>query len=390
MLHGDNLFFHNELEPESLRRRAQARPDDATDLRGHFFRDTTAIVHSYPFRRLKNKTQVFFAPRNDHICTRIEHVMHVATIASTICRALGLDPDLAWAIGLGHDLGHTPFGHLGEKILDRFYGGEGFRHEIYGLRVVDRLANHGRGLNLTYAVRDGIINHCGEKFEQSLSPDHEVKDLSLITQRDQLPSTWEGVVVRMSDKIAYLGRDLEDAMQLGLVERADIPPAGARLLGTSNSAIIDSLVNDVIETSLASGAIGFSDDVYAAFLEVKDFNYNRIYMSPALTGYHHYFERILVTIHDYLMELFERHGTDADSYLMERNTLSPRFGDYVDKMSRFYEREGAGSEHVVFDYLAGMTDQFAIEAVGEIMTPRQFSVQFDHLELGIDRDAAPL
>ncbi len=390
MLHGDNLFFRNELSTEALRKRDHARVDDETDLRGHFFRDTTAIVHSYPFRRLKNKTQVFFAPRNDHICTRIEHVMHVATISATICRALGLDPDLAWAIGVGHDLGHTPFGHLGEKILDRFYGGDGFRHEVYGLRVVDKLANHGRGLNLTYAVRDGIINHCGEKFEQSLQPDHSVKDLPAIIRRDQLPSTWEGVVVRMSDKIAYLGRDLEDAMQLGLVRRDQIPAEGARVLGTSNSEIIDALVNDVIATSLAHGSIGFSDQVYNAFLTVKNFNYEHIYMSPALTSYHHYFERILVTIHDYLTDLFDRFGIDVDRYLGEQNTLAGRFGDYVDKMSVFYERDATQPGVVVFDYLAGMTDQFAIEAVGEIMTPRRFSVQFDQLALGIESDTTPL
>ena len=244
--YGHNLFFQNELSPEELRTRRVPRPEDATDLRGHYFRDTTAVVHSYPFRRMKHKTQVFFAPRNDHICTRIEHVMHVATISATICRALNLDPDLAWAIGMGHDLGHTPFGHLGEKILSRLRGVDGFRHEIYSLRVVDHLTNHGRGLNLTYAVRDGIINHCGEKFEQYLEPDHTVKDLSTITRRDRLPSTWEGVAVRMSDKIAYLGRDLEDAMQLGLVTVDDIPARGRRVLGQNNSRIIDTLVNDLI------------------------------------------------------------------------------------------------------------------------------------------------
>jgi dGTPase len=382
--HGDNLFFHNRLDAALLRMRPHPREEDAIDLRGHFFRDTTAIVHSFPFRRLKNKTQVFFAPRNDHICTRIEHVMHVATIAATICRALSLDPDLAWAIGVGHDLGHTPFGHLGEQILDTLHGPAGFRHEIYGLRVVDHLAHHGRGLNLTYAVRDGIINHCGEKFEQALEPDHEVKELSRITRRDQVPSTWEGVVVRMSDKVAYLGRDLEDAMRLGLVRRGDIPKTGARVLGTDNSAIIDTLVNDIIATSLSTGRIGFSDDVYAAFLEVKNFNYERIYMSPALTGYHNSFERILLTIHDYISDLFDRNGIDTDRYATERNTLAVRFGDYVAKMRAFYERDDSGPEQVVFDYIAGMTDQFAIEAVGEIMTPRHFSVQFDQLELGLD------
>lgn len=332
---------------------------------------------------MKHKTQVFFAPKNDHICTRIEHVMHVATIAATICRALNLDPDLAWAIGMGHDLGHTPFGHLGEKILSRLKGVEGFRHEIYSLRVVDHLTNHGRGLNLTYAVRDGIINHCGEKFEQYLEPDHEVKDLSTITRRDHLPSTWEGVAVRMSDKIAYLGRDLEDAMQLGLVRRADLPRRGVEVLGDTNSKIIDTLVNDVIRQSLSTGRLGFSDEVYEAFLEVKNFNYEQIYSSPALASYHQYFERVLETLYRYLQDLFDRYGTDQDAYDAERNTFAARFGDYVCKMRSFYESEDSEPSQVVFDYIAGMTDDFAIESVKEIMIPNQFSVQFDKLELGI-------
>lgn len=381
--YGHNLFFQNQLSSDDLRRRTTPRPEDETDLRGHFFRDTTAIVHSYPFRRMKHKTQVFFAPKNDHICTRIEHVMHVSTIAATISRALNLDPDLAWAIGMGHDLGHTPFGHLGEKILSRLRGVEGFRHEIYSLRVVDHLTNHGRGLNLTYAVRDGIINHCGEKFEQYLEPDHAVKDLSAIERRDYLPSTWEGVAVRMSDKIAYLGRDLEDAMQLGLVRRELIPESGRRVLGDTNSQIIDTLVNDLIRTSLATGVIGFSDEVYHAFLEVKNFNYEQIYSSPALASYHQYFERIIETLYRYLLDLFERYGSDQTAYDAERNTLAARFGDYVVKMRDFYESEHGDPASVVFDYIAGMTDGFAIDSVQEIMIPKQFSVQFDTLELGL-------
>lgn len=385
---GDNLFFHNHLGAEVLHKRPEPRPDDATDPRGHYFRDSTAIVHSYPFRRMKQKTQVFFAPKNDHICTRIEHVLHVATIASTICRALGLDSDLAWAIGMGHDLGHTPFGHLGESILARLRGADGFRHEIYSLRVVDHLSNRGRGLNLTYAVRDGIINHCGEKFEQWLEPDHQEKDLSKITRRDFLPSTWEGVAVRMSDKIAYLGRDFEDAAQLGLVRRDELPPVARDTLGQSNSEIIDRLVTDLIQVSLESGRIGFSDAVYEAFLAMKEFNYRRIYNSTALAAYHQYFERILETLYTYLGSLFERCGDDSAAYARERNTLAARFGDYVTKLAPFYERVDGGFDNVVFDYIAGMTDEFAIDSVKEIMIPQQFSVQFDRLELGVGRPEA--
>ena len=374
---GDNLFFSSPLGDEKLKKRRDPR---AEDLRGHYFRDTTAILHSYPFRRLKHKTQVFFAPRNDHICTRIEHVLHVATIATTICRALGLDPDLAWAIGLGHDLGHTPFGHLGEKIIGQLMEDEGgFRHEIYSLRVVDHLTGYGKGLNLTYAVRDGILNHCGEKFEKSIRPDFTIKELSDIKTREFYPSTWEAVVVRMSDKIAYLGRDLEDAMQLHIVKREEIPALVGKVLGENNSDIINALVQDIIATSLEKGEIGFSEEVYQAVLILKEFNYSHIYTNQKLTVYHDYFERIIMTLFDYLQELFERKGFEINSYHEEKNYLAQRFGDYLKKMKDFYKEEKAASLQVVLDYIAGMTDDYSIDCVKEIMIPRKFSVQFDQI-----------
>lgn len=373
----ENLFFRNPLEDHQLKARVRPREEDQRDLRGAYFRDTTAIVHSSPFRRMKHKTQVFFAPKNDHVCTRIEHVMHVATIAATICRSLGLDPDLAWAIGLGHDLGHTPFGHLGEKILAKLKGLDGFRHEIYSLRVVDHLSNHGRGLNLSYAVRDGIINHCGEKFEQSIEPDLQIKDLSSIKTRDHYPSTWEGAVVRMSDKIAYLGRDLEDAIRLRIVDVDDIPQLGRDRLGTTNSQIIDTLVHNVIEVSMRSGRLGFSDEIYEAFLEMKEFNYQHIYASKELAAYHSAFERVLTTLYTYLSDLFNSFEFDAEAYKDERNSLAVRFGEYAVDMRRFYEEVDGSLGDVVFDYIAGMTDDYAIDSVKEIMVPTEFQSQFN-------------
>ena len=192
------------------------------DARGPYYRDTTAILHSSPFRRLKHKTQVFFAPSNDHICTRMEHVLHVASIAAAICRPLGLDSEMAWAIGLGHDLGHTPFGHVGERIISKLSEERGlgkFEHEINSLRVVDFLSNNGNGLNLTYAVRDGIVCHNGESIRVRIKPTGTVRDLEAVTEREGLiPSTAEGAVVRFSDSIAYLGRDWEDAYRLGILK----------------------------------------------------------------------------------------------------------------------------------------------------------------------------
>lgn len=372
--------FVNQLTDEQLLRRRTPRKEDA---RGQYFRDTTAIIHSYPFRRLKHKTQVFFSPKNDHICTRIEHVMHVASVAAAICRGLELDADLAWAIGLGHDLGHTPFGHVGEKIIDELKASQGgFIHEIYSLRVVDWLANYGRGMNLTYAVRDGIVNHCGEKFEQFITPDFTEKDLSEIAARDRYPSTWEGTVVRMADKIAYLGRDLEDAVQLKIIEAEDIPEEVSAVLGTTNSEIINTLVTDVISTSREKGAIGFSDSVFQAMRTLKEFNYKRIYLNPLLSNYHRYFERILSTIHTYLVEIFDMYGFNQEDYRKEQNLVAVRYGDYTRKMKDFYQEHDGGFNEMPFDYLAGMTDDYALECASEIMIPVKMEHEFDSFLLG--------
>ncbi len=369
--------FVNEIGASELTRRPRPREED---MRGYYFRDITAIIHSYPFRRLKHKTQVFFAPNNDHICTRIEHVMHVATISATICKALGLDSDLAWAIGLGHDLGHTPFGHVGEGVLRELVGGRrGFNHEMHSLRQVDHLINYGKGLNLTYAVRDGIVCHYGEAFEQHLRPVFTVKDLDAIASPGAYPCTWEGTVMRMADKVAYLGRDIEDAIHLGVISSDELPAEAVDVLGATNSEIIDTLVNDVIGASAASGAISLSDRVYRAFGVLKDFNYERIYLSPILSSYHEYFGRILGELFGYLSALFERYGREFERYRAEKNRLAIQFGDYLEKMRAFYEESDGGWERVVVDYVAGMTDDFAIESVREIMLPAQFLTLFDRL-----------
>ena len=372
------MEFKNKLADEELLRRRYEREED---VRGQYFRDITALIHSYPFRRLKHKTQVFFAPKNDHICTRIEHVMHVATISATICRAFDLDTNLAWAISLGHDFGHTPFGHVGEKILSEILSDSGgFNHELYSLYVADNLINYGRGLNLTYAVRDGILNHCGEEFEQSIEPDFTVRDLAAVKSLEYYPCTWEGAVMRMSDKVAYLGRDLEDAISLRLVSADDLPKTVRDILGVTNSEIIDTLVSDIIVTSREAGTIGFSDPVYEASILLKDFNYERIYENPKLATYHAYFRRILNTLFDYLMDIYSKYGTegpDGAGYQEEGNALASRFGDYLQKMDDYYSRTGKAAKRIVTDYVAGMTDDFALECVNEIMVPRRFGIHLD-------------
>ncbi|NJL71758.1 MAG: phosphohydrolase, partial [Candidatus Competibacteraceae bacterium] len=281
----------------------------------------------------------------------------------------------------GHDLGHTPFGHLGERIVEKILHEEDparppFHHELFSLRVVDRLTNYGRGLNLSYAVRDGIATHCGERFEQRIKPDFTVKLLAELTGMDDYPATWEGCVVRMADKIAYLGRDLEDALQLKIIKREQIPVEPARVLGVANSDIINALVGDLIAESLRTGEIGFSDDIFQAILAMKQFNYRTIYEGPALTGYHTYFERILRTLWAYLRDLYTRYGDDIPRY-GARTTGSQPIRRLHRQDERLYEGVDKGWGNLVLDYVAGMTDDYALECVQEIMIPRKFEYRFD-------------
>ncbi len=279
------------------------------DARGAYFRDQTAIIHSLAFRRLKHKTQVFFAPQNDHICTRIEHVLHVATIAKSICKGLNLndwdlDIEMAFAIGLGHDLGHAPFGHDGEYILNKRLGGNGaFIHEINSYRIVEHIANNGKGLNLTYGVKDGIITHNGEKYEQYLIPRSEINDLEGMKNRNNTPSSLEACIVRFSDKIAYLGRDIEDALTLKLIKETDIPANVNKYLGSSNSDIIGSLVDDIISNSIKENKIGFSDEKFEAIKNLRDFNYRNIYLSSEKNNNANKAKNIILKLFDYLYDL---------------------------------------------------------------------------------------
>lgn len=343
-------------------------------IRGHYFRDQTAIIHSMPFRRLKHKTQVFFAPENDHVCTRIEHVMHVATIAKSICLGLNnsgweLDADMAFAIGLGHDLGHAPFGHEGEYFLNkRLGGGNSFVHEINSYRVVEHLTNNGKGLNLTYAVKDGIISHNGESFEQHLEPDTKVKDLELIKDRKVKPSSYEGCIVRFSDKIAYLGRDIEDAITAGFIHRSEIPAFIRENIGESNSQIIDALVNDIINNSKSDSKIGFSDHTFELILALKEFNYHNIYQHAKKERNSLSAGKIIYALFDYLLVLYERKGKDYESYQSEILKLDKAFGSYLQAMDKFYQRE-ENPEVIITDYVAGMTDPYAMDCMAQISFP---------------------
>jgi dGTPase len=368
------MKMENQISPELLRQRRSAKQED---VRGPYYRDTTAIIHSSAFRRLKHKTQVFFAPSNDHICTRIEHSLHVASIASTICRGLGLDSELAWAIGMGHDLGHTPFGHTGEKILSATMERAGlppFEHEVHSLRVVDFLSGGGEGLNLTYAVRDGIVSHNGEMLLRAVKPTFEIKDLEKIQSRKGLlPSTWEAAVVRQSDTIAYIGRDFEDATRLGLIEWDDLDESVRKTLGTSNAKIIDSLVMDIIKSSNSNEGIAFSDEIFEAVEKMVKFNYQRIYKSPLLEGYGRYFTRLFDLISDYLGYLIDECGTDEERYRAERNMLAAGFYRHISEMGDAYLAHDGNLDRLRFDYLAGMSDTFCLDCANEILKPEHLN-----------------
>ena len=326
---------------------------------------------------MKHKAQVFFSPNNDHVCTRIEHALHVATIAETIARGLGLNGEMAYAVGLGHDLGHAPFGHAGESVLsERTKEIGGFMHEIHGLRVVDILGNRGVGLNLSYGIRDGIVCHCGEVPDQEIYPRKEKKDLSTIKKRDVYPCSFEGCVARMSDRIAYLGRDLEDSIYGGFIKDADLPHNIKKELGISNGAIIDTLVVDVITTSRMTGKISLSPERFDVLMDLYKFSADRIYRHDAIKRYKIYCERIIERLFDYLMELMGVRGWDYEYYATSPVPLDRRFGRFLRGMKHVYQDGRYGNMTVVRDYVAGMTDGYALRSMREISLPDELNFDF--------------
>ena len=376
-------LLRNMMNESEMIERERPREED---IRGSYYRDTTAIIHSSPFRRLKHKTQVFYAPSNDHICTRMEHVLHVASIASTICRPLGLDTELAWAIGMGHDLGHTPFGHTGEKIISSLSVERGlppFEHEINSLRAVDFLSNNGSGLNLTYAVRDGIVSHNGESLNKRIIPTFKKKDMKSLASRSGLiPATYEGVVVRFSDTIAYLGRDFEDASRLGIVNSDDLPEIVKNRLGTTNSKIITALVNDLIQGADEEKGIGFSDYVFEAVESFSEFNYQNIYRSKIMNGYTEYFSRLINLIIDYLEKLYSSFGLEEEGHLAERNMLDAGFYSHMKEMYHVYMEKEGSDKRMIMDYVAGMTDNFCLDCANEILKPEHLNDEINQSQTG--------
>lgn len=301
-------------------------PAELCTIRTEFQRDRDKIIHCSSFRRLKHKTQVFLSPQGDHYRTRLTHTLEVSQIARTIARSLRLNEDLAEAIACGHDLGHTPFGHAGERVLNEIMP-NGFRHNIQSVRVVDHIENYGKGLNLTFEVKNGIACHSDQKVEAS---------------------TLEGRVVRLSDKVAYINHDIEDAIRAGVLRESDLPYDSIYILGRTKSERITTIIMDVIANS--KDDICMSDDVLKAHSGLKAFMFENVYTNPVAKGEESKAQDIVKNLFEYFLK-------------------------NVEKLPQFYHPilERFGKERCVCDYIAGMTDLFAVELFKELHIPKSWS-----------------
>ena len=313
----------------SVDSRGRQRPVEPCPVRTCFQRDIDRIVHSKAFRRLMHKTQVFLQPEGDHYRTRMTHTIEVVRIARTIARGLQLNEDLTEAAAYGHDLGHTPFGHAGERVLNEIMPG-GFEHNVQSLRVVDRLENDGDGLNLTYEVRRGILCHTGPDMAETL----------------------EGHLLRLADKIAYINADIDDAMRGGIIYPMDIPLEISNVLGFTYSERIDTLTTDIIRESAGIGVLRQSEPCREAMANLRAFMFEHVYRNPVAKGEESKAQEML-------LHLFEYYCHDPDR-------LPPEFQDI---------RERESVERAVCDYIAGMTDKYAVEKFSDAFIPISWGVK---------------
>lgn len=323
----------------SSQSRGRLRPEKEGNIRTCFQRDRDRIIHSKAFRRLKHKTQVFLAPMGDHYRTRLTHVLEVAQIARTISKALRLNEDLTEAIALGHDLGHTPFGHAGEDILREIHPG-GFDHYQQSLRVVDFLEKGGKGLNLTYEVRNGIVKHS------------KGKGLIIPENKEDMADTLEGQIVRISDIIAYENHDLDDALRAGVIKQADIPKEIIKVLGGTHAKRIDTMVRDVIYKSLETSLyeLCMSDEILNATYALRDFLYKSVYESDTI----------------------------KKEFRKARKILHDLYAHYLDHMTDVFtdipRQDKSNNHRIVCDFIAGMTDRFALMTYEKLFLPQQWAV----------------
>lgn len=356
-----------------LSRSALRKIEEASISSGHrqnFSLDTDRILHSLAYSRYIDKTQVFYLIKDDHITHRVLHVQLVSKIARTIGRLLRLNEDLIEAIALGHDIGHAPFGHDGERFLSKIssqYGLGHFLHNLQGVRFLEQIERKGKGWNLTLQVLDGILCHDGEVHSQALEPEKE-KDFHTLDKEieskeedpgiDIPPMTLEGCVVRMADTISYVGRDIEDAIRLGLIERSDIPEDCRMVLGETNGTIVYTLVEDLVANSLDKAYVCFSPEVGEALKELKRFNQERIYMNQRVKEQTPKIELMFEL-------LFDKHTKDLE----EGNEESDVFREFLDGMAPAY-RENNPPAAIVRDFVAGMTDEYFLNQCHKHLIPK--------------------
>ncbi|PQP35853.1 phosphohydrolase [Desulfobacteraceae bacterium SEEP-SAG9] len=343
-----------------------------TGYRQAFAVDVDRVLYSLAYTRYIDKTQVFYLMKNDHITHRVLHVQLVSKIARTIGRYLGLNEDLIEAIALGHDIGHTPFGHDGERFLSELCYANGigyFLHNIQSIQFLEKVERKGKGWNLCLQTLDGILCHDGEIHNQALEPEvkkgfenleKEISRKKLNPETTLVPMTLEGCVVRMADTISYIGRDLEDAIRLNLIKRSDLPKESVMHLGDTNGTIVYNLVTDIINNSFDKNYIAFSREVSEALRRQKAFNMEHIYLNPKIKNH-------WSTIKSLFTILFERYLEDIEN----ENRASVIFTGFLEDMSNVYTGNHTNAE-IVRDFMAGMTDQYFLRQCPENIRPKPF------------------
>ena len=360
-----NLLNENNLSEYACRSSDSIRINpDEEDFRPAYFHDIDRIIHSMSYSRYLDKTQVFTRSGNDHVTRRGTHVQFVSKIARTIGRSLGLNEDLCEAIALGHDIGHTPLGHFGESVLNEISLrelGEYFAHNIQSVRQLMIVENGGKGLNLSIQVYDGIMCHNGEILDPKYIPlekdskeflrefNESYKDLK--KSNKYAPMTLEGCVVRISDIIGYIGRDIEDAIIMGKIKREDIPESISSVLGTTNKEIVNTIILDIISNSLDKPYIELSEDVYKALFELKEFNYKHIYSVAMSDEDKKYYSEGMNKIYSRYLEDIKSNNTDSVIY---REFLNNQNDEYINNTD---------NRRKVIDFIAGMTDDYFIQQI---------------------------
>ena len=400
----DSGMFEGHPEYELAVQRCEDIYQRRYDLRSDFARDYTRIIFSQAYRRLKHKTQVFFAVEDDHVCTRSEHVNLVESISYTIAHQLGLNTELTKAIAVGHDLGHAPFGHGGETILtdiakshdlDKFWHEKNSLHFVDHIELLEDNNHYQHNLNLTYAVRDGIISHCGEMNQKYIQRRKEYINLNDYQYAGQYnPWTYEGCVVKMADKIAYLARDIEDALRLNVLTQSQIDELRTQLnqMGNyqfhaiNNGSVVNYFIHDVVENSCVEKGIGLSQEAFDKMKFIMKFNYHNIYLIKRVQVHEKYVSLILHSIFDFLYD-YKNHNDFIKDLKQDLKQYPKLIGHYLAWLEKYavienYSRKKEYHNHVVYDfihdsqafeksiidYLAGMSDAFIIQLFNELIS----------------------